>query len=132
MSDDSSSGSFDLKTLLSKNINIQESDRPDTYTRKEEAQLETEEKKIANSLKRQELEFQRAEHDQRINYAKKVFRLIIGWLIFIFVVVLASGLVFFDDYFKLSDKVIITLLTTTTISVVGLLGIVLKYLFGKK
>ncbi len=61
----------------------------------------------------------------------RVFWLVVGWLIFVGIVVVADGIkpVWNNDRFDLSDPVLIALITTTTINVIGLFFIVLRYLF---
>ncbi|HEY7772566.1 MAG TPA: hypothetical protein VIC26_05270 [Marinagarivorans sp.] len=106
---------------------------PDDATKEEEQSLERERKQLENNALIQELEFKKEEHSQRIKYAKRIYTLIVAWLVFIGFVVICSGLkVLLYEYFELSDKVIITLLTTTTVTVIGLFGTVLKYLFGRQ
>ena len=106
---------------------------PDDATREEAQSLERERQQLENNALIQELKFKNEEHSQRIAYAKRIYTLIVAWLIFIGFVVICSGLkVLLCQYFELSDKVIITLLTTTTVTVIGLFGTVLKYLFGRQ
>jgi hypothetical protein len=54
------------------------------------------------------------------------FFFVLGWLIFVGVVVLLAGAGYFQ---QLSEKVLIALLATTTITVIGLLAAVVRYLF---
>ena len=63
----------------------------------------------------------------RKEYAKKIFILICAYLIVVTVFIAES--LFFPSN-RLSDSVLITLLSTTTITVVGLFVIVTKYLFN--
>ena len=62
---------------------------------------------------------------ERKKYARWVFLLIIGWLISDLVVVFFVGL----QIIKLSDAVLITLITTTTGSVIAIFLYVMVYLF---
>lgn len=60
-------------------------------------------------------------------YAQKIFNLVLGWLIFIGVIVFLNG--FFPFFYKLSDKVLIVLISTTTINIISILIIIMKYIF---
>lgn len=60
-------------------------------------------------------------------YSDKAFDLVKLWIQFVMLIVIMDGLWFFD--FSLSDSVLITLLSTTTINVIGLLTIVFTYIF---
>lgn len=53
-----------------------------------------------------------------------------GWMIFVAVVLIWQGFGSRIGFFNLSDKVLITLLTTTTINVLGLFLVALSYLYG--
>lgn len=106
---------------------------PDRETEEEKQDLARERRKLENAALLQELKFKKKEHRQRVEYAKKIYILIVVWLAFIGLIIICSGLkALVSEYFELSDKVIITLLTTTTVTVIGLFGTVLKYLFGRK
>lgn len=50
----------------------------------------------------------------------------IGWLVFVGLMVLAKGIC---EGFRLSEKEVIALLGTTTINIIGLFAVILKYLF---
>lgn len=63
-------------------------------------------------------------------FASLLFALSLGWLIFIGKVVWVSGKGFTGgDPFKLSDAVLIALITTTTVNVLGLFFAVTRWLF---
>ncbi|MDB6054276.1 MAG: hypothetical protein JWN25_1799 [Verrucomicrobiales bacterium] len=90
--------------------------------------------------------------DARKMYASRAFWLVVAWLSSIFIMLFfqgfsAHGQGFFTgerlgvkfvteqpSLFFLSDRVLITLITSTTVSVIGIFVIVMKYLFpsGKK
>lgn len=57
-----------------------------------------------------------------------VFGLVSLWMLAILYILTHNV----EDGYGISDNVMITLLTTTTINIVGLPGIVLKYLFSKQ
>ena len=66
------------------------------------------------------------EHWVRLGAAGCVFLFVLGWLFFVGTVVLLAGL---GHLKELSEKVLIALLATTTVTVVGLLAAVVRYLF---
>ena len=82
---------------------------------------------------------------ERKNYATKIFWLVTVWLVLVFLLLVASGIrqmpfVFVGGYpvpnllalrFELSDKVLLGIVTGTTVDVIGLFAIVANYLFYK-
>jgi hypothetical protein len=73
------------------------------------------------------------EVDARRTYAGRLFWLMVGWLVVAILFVLADALTVpvLSPYvrFDLSDSVLITLVTTTTATVVGVFLIVAKFLY---
>lgn len=70
--------------------------------------------------------------DERKLYANRLFGLVVAWLTLDTVVLVAVGMnSLLGHQFFLSDAVVIAVLTTSTATVVGLLVIVTKYLFGR-
>lgn len=69
------------------------------------------------------------EHSLRIRTFNKLFILMVFWLIITIVTLVLSGGL---DSFNLSDAVLITLLSTTTLNVLGIFAIAAKWLFPKK
>ena len=69
--------------------------------------------------------------EERKVYTDKLFRLTKCWLIFVAVLIftVAVEVEFIPIKFSLSDKVLITVLTTTTVNVIGLFVYVARYLF---
>ena len=66
-------------------------------------------------------------HDLRLSYTGKIFWLVAAWLTCVVICVLLSG---FNGWgFKLSDTVMISFITSTTINVVGLFVLVAKWMF---
>lgn len=63
--------------------------------------------------------------ETRDQLAKKTTWLIIGWLVFVGVMLVSSAI----GWFRLSDTVLVTLLATTTVNVLGLAHTVLKGYF---
>ncbi len=98
----------------------------------EEDDIENERRRLENEKLRQDL-------DERKKYAHNLFLLMVWWVIFIVAVVLFQGfnikiMVRGDalNNFKLSENVLLALITTTTINLLGLFGIVVTYLFPKQ
>lgn len=65
------------------------------------------------------------DRDERKKYARWTYYIISVWLLMILFLVFNSSLL------KLSDAVLITLVSTTTINIIGLAFIVNRYLFNK-
>ena len=67
--------------------------------------------------------------DLKERYGNTILNILIGWLVFV-------GLIIFSQLGsvsnKLSDEVLITLITTSTANIIALPIIILKYLFPKK
>ena len=108
---------------------IRDSIQNDVSTSNEEVRERAEEevdedrraKKLDNDIKEQD-------KDERKTYAERSFSLVSLWLLLIMVIMIAIGL----DKMHFSDNVIITLLTTTTVEVIGIYFIVSRYLFPPK
>jgi hypothetical protein len=69
---------------------------------------------------------------QRKDFAFRIFCLTVGWLTTVILVVLANG---FGTAglipFQLSDPVVLGLIGSTTLNIVGVLVVVVKYLFSR-
>jgi hypothetical protein len=82
-------------------------------------------------LKRQIIDSLDSNSVQRRNYARRTFWLTCSWIFLVILIVAASGLDIKGwRLLKLSDAVIITLITTTTLNVFGFFLLVMKYLFN--
>lgn len=68
----------------------------------------------------------RREHWVRLVASALVFFFVLGWLLFVGVVIILAGAGVLQ---QLSEKVLISLLATTTVTVIGLLAAVVRYLF---
>jgi hypothetical protein len=70
---------------------------------------------------------------ERKKYAKNIFTVTCIWATIIFIIVVANGLKCINDkeyfVFTISDKVMITLITSTTVNFFGFFLLVVKYLF---
>lgn len=99
-----------------------------------EDQYQIEVKKEQARKLKQENDFASDENDARKSYGNRVFWLMVFWLATVLVIVIASGIPLLQElkYFQLSEKIILTLIGTTTINIIGLFGFVMKYLFAPK
>jgi hypothetical protein len=101
--------------------------RPDELAFDDEVNtLEVGALKLQNDSLKQQVKEARDLHDLRTTYTRKLFRLIVAWLI---VVIIYVGLSATPVGFKLSDSVLIAFITSTTVSVLGLFVLVAKWLF---
>ena len=92
-----------------------------------EFDLETQRKKLENTQLSQELEFKE-------KICKWVIKTVSNYLITVFALIVTSTVFFpiFKLETGLSDQVLITLLTTTTVSLIGLPTLIIKSLFPSK
>lgn len=101
---------------------------PDAFSTDE---LNTNELRRAN----EELKDLRQDRDERKSYAHKLYWLVLIWLLTILWIILLQGagnIPFIGTTFKLSDTVLITLITTTTANVAAFFLVVVKYLFRSR
>ena len=69
-------------------------------------------------------------HKMRLGYAKRIFVLVVGWLMAVAVAVLWTGFGGVNDRaFYLSDKVLIAFISSTTVNVIGLFVVVAKWMY---
>lgn len=83
----------------------------------------------------EELKDLKQDRDERKSYASKLYWLVLIWLVIILLIIIFQGLQFLPgthSYFKLSDAVLITLITTTTANVAAFFLVVVRYLFRPK
>jgi len=66
------------------------------------------------------------ENTSRQQLTNQIFVVTVLWIFMIIIIVVACG----SGHLKLSDSVLITLITTTTLNVFGFMVIVVKYLFN--
>lgn len=86
------------------------------------------EKKVAIEGRQQDIK-------ERKTYAGRIFWLVVAWLVFVGCILIAHGARWpWTQYlgFTLPDAVLIALITTTTGGVVGILLIVVQYLFPRR
>jgi len=73
-------------------------------------------------------------HELRKQYIPKLFWLTVAWLVAVVVIVwqVAAGQVAGRAYFYLPEKVLIALITSTTVNVIGIFVIAARWLFPHK
>lgn len=85
---------------------------------------------LKTALVKEELESKKQDREDRKKFSNRIYRLTIWYLIVVAVILSLSSIKW--DFFQVSDNVTIALLTTTTANVIGLLIIVVTYLFPKR
>lgn len=70
------------------------------------------------------------DREQRKQFAEKIFTFVCLYMMGVLFILLSIGAQWIDFY--LSDQVVITLVSTTTANIIGILLIVVHYLFRKK
>jgi hypothetical protein len=111
---------------------ITQPDEPDENTRAEMGLYDAEDKRLTLDNKKIENEIRKQDMDERKAYSNKIYCLIASWLIYVGLIIFLEALGSKCGWFKLSDPVMIALITTSTASVIGLFAIVVNYLFKKK
>ena len=86
--------------------------------------------RLQNALLQTQIDDSTQDRTQRKKYSNRLFWLIVGWLGVINAIILLHGFVCVP--FHLSVPVLTTIVGSTTVSVLGLFGIVAKYLFPKR
>lgn len=102
---------------------------PDAETKMEEMDYEKEAKKYNAEISKLQWKSFKQDIKERKKYANKIYDLISWWLFCIGMIVFLQGFLAQYGTFNLSDKVLIALITGTTINVLGLFIIVINYLF---
>ena len=88
---------------------------------------------IRKELAEEELANLRQDREERRKYAKSTFYFLCVFTGIVLGIVILSGFIYFNlSGFNLSDSVLITLITTSFSSVVGIFVLVMKYLFSNK
>lgn len=85
--------------------------------------------KLDNDAKEGENIGDNQDRDQRKAFAEKIFSFVCYYMLAVFFVLFLCGC---PNSFHLSDTVLVTLLGTTTANVIGILIIVVTYLFSRK
>ena len=124
----------DLEKLRESLRNIHSgNDVPDVNNReyREEYQKEVlREKRLKNDAQEEANRGDTQDRDQRKEFAERVFHFAAIYMAFVGLILFLSGTI--DNGFHLSDSVLVTLLRTTTANVIGILAIVVTYLFSRK
>jgi len=84
-------------------------------------------KSIERDFKQAKLKSYIQDVGERKNYANKLYKLLVCFLISVFLILISCGIK--PLCFCLSEKIIITLLATTSANVIGIFLFVVKYLF---
>ena len=66
------------------------------------------------------------DREQRKEYTGKIFRLVCWWFGGL------ANIIIWSQWLKISDNVLIALISGTSVNIIGLMIIVIKYLFPKK
>ena len=98
-----------------------ESKAPDDETKALQDNLANDHAQLVNDSLRQEIHL-------RNKFADKTYELVYAYIFFVLGFVFLQGI----GLFHLSDSVLITLLSTTSITIIGLLASVIKYLFQRQ
>lgn len=61
----------------------------------------------------------------KISYAKRIFSFVVIWCTIILILVVCNGL----NWLSISEKVLIVLISSTTLNIIGLFTFVLKYMY---
>lgn len=80
---------------------------------------------LERATKLEELEGKRQDRKQRGKIGNRLFSFMYAYMGAVLLIVIATGV----GWFRLSDAVLITLLTTTLADVIGVFSFVAKYLF---
>lgn len=97
-------------------------------TQKIQLSSQTEEReKIENNRKKEELKTAKQNREERKKYAKWIFWLLVCYVLVVMVLLYFCGF----RLTTLSETVLVTLLSTTTVNMIGIFLVVTKYLFSK-
>jgi hypothetical protein len=111
---------------------------PDETAELEKNELDTDQKRETKRLQNLALQLQNTALEQDIalrkDFAWDIFYLIVGWLSLVFVVLGVQGfaVTIFRHTFHLSDSVVLALIGGTTVNVLGIFIIVVRYLFPSR
>jgi hypothetical protein len=121
---------YDMKSLL----NLQSADfleipvLPTTEIETAKSAVEEEKNYLENKRRSAFVEKFLSENTLRQTLTHRIFKFTCIWLAIVLLIVISCGL----GLLKLSDTVIITLITTTTANVIGFFVLVIRYLFNPK
>jgi|GEM_PF-991764 len=109
-----------------------ETTKPDAKTTEELSESDNNQEiqeHLEHKLKVEELASLTQDRKERKTYANRIYWLIVAWLAMLFIVLGFQG--FKPFRFEIGDKVLITLITGTTLNVIGIFLVVANYLFPR-
>lgn len=125
---------MELLAESSADISVFDEERTAAELRISKSQQEINGLELQNRLRAEELESRRQDREQRKEYADKIFCFLCFFIVFVGIFVFIAGLELSKDatecHFRLSENVLIALLTTTSANVIGIFVFVVKYLFN--
>lgn len=82
------------------------------------------------NLRARQLNNDKLENDNeaRKRFGDWIFTIVVIWLFFVLLILVSVG----NGTFKFDNSVLITMLTTTSVNIIGLLLVVARYLFNEK
>jgi hypothetical protein len=115
----------DLENIESSGV---EPASPDKTAELEKNELEIDQEKETKRLQNVAL---KQDIDLRKEFAWDIFYLIVAWLVLVFVLLILQGFAatICSHKFSLSDSVVLALISGTTVNVLGIFLIVVRYLF---
>ena len=116
---------FDLGDVVHRRLVLPEADDRSTAQ-----DFEREQKQLELNQKQTEVDKARQTLALREDHSEKLFLVMVGWLIGVFLILLLHGCK--TNHFSLADNVLVTLLAATTAKVVGLFYLVTGHLFPKR
>ena len=114
---------------------LEESSQKEPETSIEYSSQKAEENDLDTQRMVSEIEDAIQNREERKRYARLAYRLAVGWLAAIVIMVVLQGFGFEQSLnwsFNLSDGVLITFIGTNTASVIGVLVVVVRYLFPRR
>ena len=100
----------------------------------EEQRLRKEIEKLEEDVRgrREANDSQKQDREQRKLVAENIYKLVVGWLCSLLVLICAAATKGFTQSFWLSEKTLLLLIGGTTVDVFGLFYVVANYLFPKQ
>lgn len=111
-------------------------DESQDFPSEPDSETNSESEDLARAAKKVDIEGRKQDIKERKAYADRIFWLVVAWLVFVGYILIAHGArwPWMAQYlgFNLPEAVLIALITTTTGGVVGILLIVVQYLFPRR
>lgn len=104
----------------------QEEDQLNKSSSEEKEELSHRSKKGAEELDLQDVKDREQNRNERQKYASRIFWMIVVWLFAVSVLIVMQGL---ENCFSLQENTILAILGGTTLNVLGLFTLVIRYLF---